>query len=130
MLLACSDLSQSVGKPFFLHFKLNDTDKKSLGSPREKNSQLPVAVRVSKTSVLKLPITRHANLVTVYVYMLRDKLRRHREWHATSLRIALDVAVFGRKSRYSSFGEGCVTSQKRTAKGTKATRPLINDYNI
>ena len=55
MLLACSDLSQSVGNPFFLHFKLNDTDKKSIGSPREKNSQLPVAVRVSKTSVLKLP---------------------------------------------------------------------------
>ena len=51
MLLACSDLSQSVGKPFFLHFKLNSTDKKSIGSPREKNSQLPVAVRVSKTSV-------------------------------------------------------------------------------
>ena len=58
MLLACSDLSQSVGKPFFLHFKLNDTDKKYIGSPREKNSQLPVAVRVSKTSVLKLPDRR------------------------------------------------------------------------
>ena len=56
MLLACSDLNQSVGKPFFLHFKLNDTDKKSIASPREKNSQLPAAVRVSKTSVLKLPI--------------------------------------------------------------------------
>ena len=56
MLLACSDLNQSVGKPFFLHFKLKDTNKKSIGSPREKNSQLPVAVRVSKTSMLKLPI--------------------------------------------------------------------------
>ena len=56
MALACSDLNQSVGKPFFLHLKLNDTDKKSIGNPREKNSQLPVAVRVSKTSVLKLPV--------------------------------------------------------------------------
>ena len=54
MLLACSDLNQSVRKPFIQHFKLNDTDKKSIGSPREKNSQLPAAVRVSKASVLKL----------------------------------------------------------------------------
>ena len=55
MLLAWSDLNQSVGKPFFLHFKLKYTNKKSIGSPREKNSQLPVAIRVSKTSMLKLP---------------------------------------------------------------------------
>ena len=26
MPLACSDLNQSVGKPFFSHFKVNDTD--------------------------------------------------------------------------------------------------------
>ena len=40
-------------KPFFYLFKLNATDEKSVASAKEKNSQLPAAVRVSKTSMLK-----------------------------------------------------------------------------
>ena len=51
LLLARFDLLQSIGKPLFQHFKLNATDKISVASAREKNYQLPAAVRVSKTSV-------------------------------------------------------------------------------
>ena len=51
LLLARFDLLQSIGKPLFQHFKQNATDKISVASAREKNSQLPAAVRVSKTSV-------------------------------------------------------------------------------
>ena len=54
LLWARSDLNQSVGKPLFKHFKLNATDKRSVASARKKNSQLPAAVRISKTSVLLL----------------------------------------------------------------------------
>ena len=40
--------------PFLGIFKQNATDEKSVTSAREKNAQLLAAVRVSKTSVLKL----------------------------------------------------------------------------
>ena len=54
--LARSDLNQSVGKPFFKHLELNSTENESVASAREKNTQFPAAVCVSKTSVIKLSI--------------------------------------------------------------------------
>ena len=44
-----------TGRSSFYHLKPNDTHQKTLKyAPGEKNSQLPVAVRFSKTSMLKL----------------------------------------------------------------------------
>ena len=56
LFLARCDLNQSVGKLLIKQFKLNAKDKRSVTSARKKNSQLPAAVRVSKTSVFKLSI--------------------------------------------------------------------------
>ena len=54
LLLAHFDFNQSVGKPWFKHSKFNVTDKNSVASTREKNFQLPAAVCISETFVLKL----------------------------------------------------------------------------
>ena len=55
LLLVCSELNQSVGKPSFKYFKLNTTSKRSVANGRAKKYQLPAAVRVSKTSLLEVP---------------------------------------------------------------------------
>ena len=62
LVLPRADLIQSVGKSLFQHFKLNSTDKRSVASTREKNSQIPAAVRVSKTSVLIIHNSGRSNL--------------------------------------------------------------------
>ena len=54
--LARFDLNQSTGQHLFWHFKLNSTDKHSEAIAREENTQLPAAVHVSETCVLKLSI--------------------------------------------------------------------------
>ena len=45
LLLAHFDHHQSIGKPLFYHFELNATDEKVIRRTREKNNQLPDAVR-------------------------------------------------------------------------------------
>ena len=47
-------MNQSTGQHLFWHFKLNATDKHSEAIAIEENTQLPAAVHVSETSVLKL----------------------------------------------------------------------------
>ena len=54
LLLARFYLNQSTGQYLFWHFKLNATDKHSEAIAREENTQLPAAVHVSETRVLKL----------------------------------------------------------------------------
>ena len=46
----------------FWHFKLNATEKHSEAIAREENTQLPAAVHVSETSVLKLSIVSYVVL--------------------------------------------------------------------
>ena len=40
LLLARSELNQPVGKPFFYHFKLNATDKRSIATARKKKHSI------------------------------------------------------------------------------------------
>ena len=47
--------------------ELNATDEKSVASTRENNTQLPAAVRISKTSMLKFSIM----CITLYTAILQ-----------------------------------------------------------
>ena len=70
MLLAFSDLNQSVGKPVILHFKLHDTDKKSIASleKRTLNFRLPTASQ-KRLCLSSLINTYDLNLKDVVLFL-------------------------------------------------------------
>ena len=66
LLLTHFDLNQSVVNPCFSTFKLDATDKRSVASAsgKKKKTQLPAAVYVSTTSMLKISIILERTLTS------------------------------------------------------------------